>query len=54
MNREVHVRIRGGPGVKFPRATRRGPVRAQELRVSSGSWLCRCDRFTVHHAARHE
>jgi len=26
MNREVHVRIRGGPGVQFPRATRRATV----------------------------
>ena len=24
----------------------------KSLRVSAGPWLCRCDRFTVHHAER--
>ena len=52
MNREVHVRICGGPGVRFPRATRRGPVRTPILRVSSGSWLPGRDRRDLQHAAK--
>ena len=44
MNREVHVRICGGPGVRFPRATRRSPVRTPIIRVPAGPRMSRRDR----------
>jgi hypothetical protein len=54
MNREVHVRIRGGPGVRFPRATRRDPVGTPVLWVPAGPLLPRRDSNDLHHAARQE
>ena len=46
MNREIHVRILGGPGVRFPRATRRDMLNSDPcvLKNIAEPLACRLDR----------